>query len=68
VKTSSVTANRVDASVVNLTKTSDIDIHMPGDDKLFIIGVENFGPTQISDIVLEDIRPSSSCINYVDWT
>ncbi len=65
---SSVTANRSDQSVVNLTKTSDMDIHMPWDDKLFIVEVENFGPNPISNIVLEDIRPASTCIDYVGWT
>ena len=64
----SVEANRSDLSVVVLTKDSDTDVNMPWDDKLFEIRVENFGPNPISNIVLDDVWPSGSCINYVNWT
>jgi len=68
IRQSSVTATKTEQSIVNITKNSDIDNHMIWDDKLFVIKVENFGPNPISDIVLEDIRPGGTCINYVSWT
>ncbi len=68
VRQSSVTAIKSDRSIVNITKTSDMDINMPWDDKLFVVHVENFGPNPISNIILEDIRPAGTCIAYADWT
>jgi len=65
---SSVTATKTEYSVVNITKDSDVDNHMIWDDKMFVIEVENFGPNPISDIVLEDIWPAGTCINYDSWT
>jgi len=68
VRQSSVTAERSDKSIVDVTKSSNINNHLPGDDKLFVVEVQNFGPNPISNIELEDIWPAGNCINYVDWT
>ena len=68
VVSSSTTALKSNHSIVNITKSSNIDSHFPWDDKLFLISVENFGPNSISNIVLDDIWPTGTCISFVDRT
>ena len=67
-RVSNTTAVRATHSIVNLTKTSNTSQNIPWDDKLFVITVENAWPNPISNIVLEDIWPSGTCISYVDRT
>lgn len=68
VKQSSTTAVRANKSIVIVTKDSSPDIHLPGDNKLFVVQVQNTWPNSISNIILEDIWPNSTCISYVDRT
>lgn len=68
VRQSSTTAIRANKSVVVVTKDSNPDIHLPWDDKLFTIQVQNLWPNPISNISLQDIWPNSTCISYVDRT
>jgi len=68
VRQSSTTAIRANKSIVVVTKDSSPDIHLPGDNKLFVVQVQNTWPNPISNIILEDIWPNSTCISYVDRT
>jgi uncharacterized repeat protein (TIGR01451 family) len=58
----------MDKSIVSVDKTSNTNTHIPGDDKTFVVEVQNFGPNSISNIELDDAWPSSTCINYVGRT
>ncbi len=68
VRSSSTTAVRANKSIVVVTKDSTPDTHLPWDDKLFVVQVQNAGPNPISNVVLQDIWPNPVCISYVDWT
>lgn len=66
---SQVTALKINKSIVDITKTSDKHSHYPWENKNFVIKVTNYWPNYISNIVLQDVRPSfNNCITYVDWT
>lgn len=63
------TAYKWTKSIIKLTKSSNTDTSLPWDTKLFMIQIENEGPNNISDIVLQDIWPSiNTCISYVSRT
>ncbi len=66
VEESSTTATRIGGEA-QVFKDSNVDVHVPWDDKTFILWVENHSPNPIIDIILEDIWPSGPCIEYIDW-